>query len=125
MMAAMSEGAGPGLEPWQRLGIKLTADRVRRGHRSLSALALATGLSQSTLDNLVHARKTSYDPATLAALEQTLGWKPGSVERVLNGLEPLYDDDPDLTALIELWPRLPPTTRRLLRMIAMESLLDD
>ncbi len=106
---------------WERLGALVTAERVRRGHRSLAAFAAASGLSTSTLDSIEHARKTAYDPSTLAALEHALGWQTGSVVRVVAGLEPLQDEDPDLTVLLDAWPRLSPGSRRMLRVLAVEA----
>jgi hypothetical protein len=106
---------------WERLGTLVTAERVRRGHRSLAAFAASTGLSTSTLDSIEHGRKTSYDPSTVAALEHALGWQAGSVERVLNGLEPLPDSDPDLTAVIDAWPKLSAGSKRILRILATEA----
>ena len=106
---------------WGRLGELVTAERVRRGHRSLAAFAAASGLSSSTLDSIEHARKTSYDPSTLATLEHALGWRTGSVDRVLRGLQPEPDDDPDLTAVVDAWPRLSPGSKRMLRILATEA----
>jgi len=106
---------------WERLGTLVTAERVRRGHRSLAAFAAATGLSRTTLDSIEHARKSSYDPTTIATLEHALGWRTGSVERVLKGLQPEVDGDPDLTALVDVWPRLSPGSRRMLRILATEA----
>jgi transcriptional regulator with XRE-family HTH domain len=106
---------------WLRLGKRVTAERIRRGYRSLAAFAAAAELSTSTVDNIEHGRKSSYDPGTLAVLEQALGWRAGSVERVLRGLEPEYDQDPDLTAVIEAWPHLSPGARRMIRVLAVEG----
>lgn len=99
----------------------VTAERVRRGHRTLNAFARASGLSRSTLDSIEAARKTSYSPVTVATLEHALGWQAGSVARVLNGLAPVPDGDPDLTALLDAWPRLSAGSRRMLRMLAVEA----
>lgn len=106
---------------WERLGAQVTAERVRRGHRSLAAFAASSGLSTSTLDSIEHARKTSYDPATLSALEHALGWQTGSVVRVLSGLEPQPMEDPDLTAVVDAWPKLSGGSRRMLRILATEA----
>lgn len=105
---------------WERLGTLVTAERARR-RRSLRAFAESVGLSKGTLDNIEHGRKTSYDPTTLAALEHGMGWQPGSIERVLSGLNPLPDADPDLTAVIDAWSQLSPGTRRMLRILAVEA----
>lgn len=106
---------------WERLGALVTAERVRRGHRSLAAFAAASGLSTSTLDSIEFGRKTSYSPTTISALEHALGWRTGSVERVLKGLEPQLDEDPDLTAVIDAWPQLSAGSRRMLRILATEA----
>jgi transcriptional regulator with XRE-family HTH domain len=106
---------------WKRLGELVTAERVRRGHRTLNAFARASGLSRTTLDSIEAGRKTSYSPVTIATLEHALGWQAGSVSRVLKGLAPIPDGDPDLTALLDAWPRLSPGTRRVLRLFATEA----
>jgi transcriptional regulator with XRE-family HTH domain len=106
---------------WKRLGAAVTAERVRRGHHTLSEFARHSGLSRTTLDSIENGRKRGYSPSTLAALEHVLGWQQGSVERVLGGLEPLPEQDPDLRALIDAWPRLSAGSRRMLRMLAIEA----
>jgi len=106
---------------WERLGKRVTSERARRGYRSLAAFAAAAGLSTSTVDSIEHGRKSGYDPNTIAALEHALGWRTGSVDRVLSGREPQPDEDPDLTAIRELWPRLSPGSRRMLRILAIEA----
>lgn len=104
-----------------RLGAAVTAERVRRGHHTLSGFARHSGLSRTTLDSIENGRKTGYSPSTLGALEHALGWRAGSVDRVLKGLEPQMDEDADLTALIDAWPRLSPGSRRMLRLLAVEA----
>jgi transcriptional regulator with XRE-family HTH domain len=99
----------------------VTAGRLRQGHRSLAAFAATTGLSRTTLDSIEHGRKTSYDPGTLATLEGALGWRTGSVERVLAGLEPQLVEDPDLAAITNAWPRLSSGSRRMLAILATEA----
>jgi hypothetical protein len=106
---------------WKRLGATVTAERVRRGHRTLVGFARSAGLSKTTMDSIESARATSYAPATLAALEDALGWQPGSVDRVLRGLSPLMDEDPDLTAVLDVWPQLSAGSRRMLRILAVEG----
>jgi transcriptional regulator with XRE-family HTH domain len=98
----------------------VTTQRAYLGY-SLAQLASISGLSTSTLDNVEHGRKTSYDPATISALERALRWQHGSVERILNGLEPQPMQDPDLDALIAAWPKLSPGARRMLRILATEG----
>jgi transcriptional regulator with XRE-family HTH domain len=105
---------------WDKLGELVTTQRAYLGY-SIAQLAAVSGLSTSTVDSLEHARKSSYDPATLASLERALRWKPGSVERALRGLEPQQQDDPDLDAIVAAWPKLSPGARRMLRILAVEG----
>jgi len=107
---------------WALVGERIDRERIRRGHRTLVGFARAAGVGTSTLDNLIHARKTSYDPITLAAVERALGWQAGSIARIQQGLEPIDDHDPDLTTLLEVWPHLPASMKRTLRMLAVESI---
>jgi transcriptional regulator with XRE-family HTH domain len=105
---------------WERLAEQVTARRAYLGY-SIAQLSALSGLSTSTLDSIEHSRKTSYDPATLSALERALSWRPGSTERVLKGLDPRLVQDPDLEAVITAWPRLSPGARRMLRILATEG----
>jgi transcriptional regulator with XRE-family HTH domain len=105
---------------WERLGKLITAERRRR-KLNMAALSVVSGLGTSTLDNIEHGRKTSYDPGTLSALEDALGWRTGSIERVLSGLEPLPVEDPDLRAVLDAWPGLSAGSRRMLAVLATEA----
>lgn len=105
---------------WSSLGDHVTATRAALGY-SIAQLAAVSGLSTSTLDSIEHARKTSYDPATFAALERALRWRSGSVDRVLRGLEPQPLQDADLEAIIAARSRLSPGARRMLRILATEG----
>lgn len=111
-------------EGWRRVGARVDAERARRGY-SLVGFARACGVGKTTIDKLVHSRRSSYDPGTLAAVETALGWRLGSIDRIRRGLEPLDDIDPDLTAVIEAWPRLSADARRMLRRLATDRTDDD
>lgn len=105
---------------WDQLAAHVTTQRAYLGY-SIAQLSAVSGLSTSTLDNLEHGRKASYDPGTLSALERALRWAPGSVDRVLKGLNPLPVRDPDLEALLAVWPKLSTGSRRMLRILATEG----
>jgi hypothetical protein len=107
---------------WGRVGTLVAVERARRGHRSLSAFAAATGLSRTTVDAIEHGRKTSYSPTTIATVEHALGWAHGSITRILQGLEPRPVEDPDLAALMDAWPWLSAGSRRMLRILAVEAM---
>lgn len=85
-----------------RLGQATVARRVQIGLTTREQMAVAAGMSVRLLSDIENAKRTSYDPATLARLEQALGWQPGSAEAVLNGGLPALipgtvgaDDSPD------------------------------
>lgn len=105
---------------WERLGALVTAERARQ-HRTVAGFARAIGLSKATVDNIENHRRTSYDTTTVAAIEHAMGWQPGSVDRVLSGLQPVPVADADLTAVIDAWPTLSPGARRMLRILAVEG----
>jgi transcriptional regulator with XRE-family HTH domain len=82
---------------WSELAQAVIGRRVELGHHVREAFADASGLSVRTLSDIERARRTSYDPATLARVEQALQWLPDQLhECVAGGLragqaEPLDD----------------------------------
>jgi transcriptional regulator with XRE-family HTH domain len=106
---------------WKRLGQIVRAERVRLGYHSVANFAKAAGLSSTTVDNIENARKTSYRPDSVGALELALGWRSGSVELVLAGQDPEAEADADLAVIVAAWPRLSPGARRMLRILATEG----
>lgn len=82
--------ATPGDAPpgWERLGHYVVARRVELGHRQRPTFADASGMSVRILGDIELGRRGNYDPTTIAALENALGWETGSVQRVLRGGEP-------------------------------------
>lgn len=105
---------------WDKLGEHVKTSRAVLSY-SITQLSAVAGLSTSTLDSIENGRKTSYDPTTLAALERALGWRTGSVDRVLRGLDPLPVEDQDLAAIVAAWPALSAGARRMLRILAVEG----
>src|SRR5690348_6711552 len=51
--------------------------------RTRAAFAERSGLSAKTLGEIERAERRSYDPATIATVEQALRWPPGRVEAIL------------------------------------------
>lgn len=47
-----------------------------------------SGVSDTTLRNLQHARADNYRPAVLAAVSRALGWPPDALERISHGATP-------------------------------------
>jgi transcriptional regulator with XRE-family HTH domain len=93
---------------WQRLGAAVRRDRVRR-QLTQAQFAEVIGLKPRTISNIERASKDSYDPATIDAVELAMGWQVGSVDRVINGQEPVLvepGEDASMDRLRELWPML-------------------
>src|SRR6266704_1659781 len=111
-------------EDWQRLGDYVVARRIALGMRDRRGLADATGVSDRTLGKVETGRRVSA--STLGALDNHLGWAPGSCRQILAGAEPgivaaapavpRYDD-PTLQHIAEV-PGLPPDVVRGLIALA-------
>jgi transcriptional regulator with XRE-family HTH domain len=111
-------------EDWQRLGDYVVARRIALGMRDRRALAETTGVSDRTLGKVETGRRVSA--STLGALDNHLGWAPGSCRQVLAGGEPVIVaagpappryDDPTLQHIAEV-PGLPPDVVRGLIALA-------
>ncbi len=110
-------------EDWRRLSDYVVAGRVAVGMRDRRALAAATGVTERTLGKLENGRRVSA--STLGAIENQLGWAPGSCRRILAGGEPAAgsatadgeDADPTLQYLAST-PGLPPEVVRGLIALA-------
>jgi hypothetical protein len=109
---------------WERLGDYVVARRAALGMRDRRAFAAATGITDRTLGKLENGKRVSA--STLGAVENHLGWAPGSCRRVLAGGEPaaLADgaghsryEDPTLQHIAET-PGLPPDVVRGLIALA-------
>jgi transcriptional regulator with XRE-family HTH domain len=109
---------------WSELAQAVIGRRVELGHHSREAFADASGLSVRTLSDIERARRTSYDPATLARVEQALQWLPGTVDRILaessGGPTAAAEADPllrELGAMLADDSPLPADDRQALRTI--------
>lgn len=78
------------LDNWKRLAELLEQRRVALGYPKRQPFAKAHGLSHDrTLSDLENARRTNYDSATLAQVEQIYRWVSGSIAAVLQGGAPV------------------------------------
>ena len=111
-------------EDWRRLADYVIARRVSLGMRDRRALAESTGVTERTLGKLENGQRVS--PATLAMVENRLGWAPGSCRRILAGGEPhlvspdhehAEHEDPTLWHIAST-PGLPPDVVRGLVALA-------
>jgi len=82
-------------QDWERLGRMLLAQRVRLGYPVRAKFAEANGLSHArTVSDIENAKRTNFEPATLAQIEQLYQWQVGSVAAVLAGGDPSPIDGP-------------------------------
>jgi hypothetical protein len=111
-------------EDWERLGDYVVARRTALGMRDRRALSAATGVTDRTLGKLETGHRVSA--STLGAVENQLGWAPGSCRRILAGGEPAIVagsasapeyPDPTLQHIAET-PGLPPEVVRGLIALA-------
>ncbi len=72
---------------WKRLAAAIKAAREERGLTQVE-LAVATVLSESTIQNLESGREYSRLPPSLARIEEHFRWAPGSTQKILEGGEP-------------------------------------
>jgi hypothetical protein len=109
---------------WERLGDYVVARRAALGMRDRRAFAAATGITDRTLGKLENGKRVSA--STLGAVENHLGWAPGSCRRILAGGEPALApggggqaryEDPTLQHIAET-PGLPPDVVRGLIALA-------
>lgn len=121
----MGDVTAPDERHWQQLATYVTQRRTQL-RLTQAQVQAAGGPSAATVRLIESAGQTSYRPAVLAALESALRWPEGTIERILNGGEPIaspprhappdredlehYEarlveirDDPDRSAGIRTW----------------------
>ncbi len=107
---------------WTHLGEFVRRERKRR-RLTQAQFADAIGLKPRTISNIERASKDNYDPGTKDAIEIAMGWRIGSVDRVVNGQRPITERAPEdaLTERMrELWPLLSPDAREaVLRIVEL------
>ena len=72
---------------WKRLGDRVVSRRVALGMKTREELASRMDLSYRALSDLENGKR-SFTAGTLAMVEQSLAWTPGSAQRILAGGEP-------------------------------------
>lgn len=70
-------------ESWEAAGQAIISRRVELGMRTRQVFAEKSQLSVKTLGELERGDRTSYDPATLAAVEQALEWPAGHIRWIV------------------------------------------
>jgi DNA-binding XRE family transcriptional regulator len=71
--------------------------------------AEAIGLGPRTISSIERAENDNYDPSTIDAIEIAMGWRAGSIDRVVNGQNPIVESAPKdqlVERMRELWPAL-------------------
>lgn len=90
---------------WVQLAQRVVYERCKLGMLTRGQLAKKAGFSDRLLGDIECARRTNYDPTTLAMLERALGWESGSVDVILAGGDPIRpagdtaDEDDDFAVL--------------------------
>lgn len=77
---------------WTRLAGHVVARRKELGYDRQVDLVHVSALGMRTLSSIEAGERTQYNRSTLAALEQALDWQSGSVQRILDGNEPIPTD---------------------------------
>jgi transcriptional regulator with XRE-family HTH domain len=77
-------------EKWVRLGAAVRDAREAKG-LTQGELGARVGVGNTTIANIERARVARATP-TIRAVARELGWKPGSVEAILDGGDPVLAD---------------------------------
>jgi DNA-binding XRE family transcriptional regulator len=83
---------GPHTQDWSRLGRLVKERRVDLG-LTQAEVSSANGPSPATLYLLESGRREFYRPQILRRLERSLGWRAGSIVRVLAGGQPMLEHE--------------------------------
>lgn len=92
---------------WAEVGTKLRAQMKAAGGMNQKALCAATGLSPETVRPVMQGRANKLKEATLAKISVAVGWTADSIERILDGREPILTgkaaSDARLDAVEDRW----------------------
>jgi hypothetical protein len=90
---------------WERVAERVLNRREDLGLTRAKAVALATGVSESTWGALERCEQTHYGKRKLAAISRALGWSSNSIELIVQGGEPIVLDDAgrDREVLTRTW----------------------
>lgn len=83
----------------------------------MSDLAERSGLSERTIEHLESGDRQRYRDSTLGRVEEALGWRPGTIRRIVDGNggdNGELESDQLLDRVITRWPYLTPDERRAL-----------
>lgn len=89
----------PDLQDWSHLG-RLVRERRTDLGLTQAEIHSAGGPSPATLYLLETGRRGAYRPQVLRRLERALGWRAGSIRRVLAGGQPLLEAEDEILAPI-------------------------
>ena len=99
---------------WVELGRTIRSARGRRWRRRAD-FADYTGLSYTTLGDIERGRRGNFSTETYAAIEDALNWEEGTCMRVARGGKVRPRIDPELQAVIDAWPHLPPVVKAMIK----------
>lgn len=97
----------------QRMSWHLVAERVRARRKELrltqqeASQKAGSGVSLAVWNALENGRQDAYRPSTLAAVCRALNWSVDSIDRILDGKDPIKNGEPtDVIRAIEHDERL-------------------
>lgn len=96
-----SDDHDPDSPAWSRLG-RLVGERRTDLGLTQAEVHSAGGPSPATLYLLERGRRGAYRPQVLRRLERALGWRAGSVRRVLAGGHPTLDTEDEVPSPIRV-----------------------
>lgn len=101
---------------WLRVADLVRARRKELRLTQQEAVARAGGgVSLAVWNNLENGRQDAYRPSTLAAVARALNWSVDSIDRILDGREPVENGKPtDVITAIENDPHLDERGKQIL-----------
>jgi hypothetical protein len=106
---------------WRRLADYVRSARVARGFASQMALAQAAGVSEGSVRALESGKVYSRMPVVVPAIEQVLGWAPGTMRRLVEGEEPGPIFSGEGTLGVPAGPALTPEQKDKFRELVLRS----
>ena len=87
----MSEGISMATAAWVRLGKLLIQRRTQLDPRYMNRRLFADdrGLDYRLVSDIERARRQNFEESTLAAIEVAYAWSPDSIQRILDGGDPV------------------------------------
>lgn len=113
----------PTTAAWRRVAGYVREARIAARYPTYDGFARVVHLSPSTLGNIENARRTGYSAATKQSIEDGLGWRHGSIDKILEGGQPSPLRDPYMQRILAVWDDLQEQTKKFI-VSAVEASLN-